>query len=288
MSKSHTELQCYRRCPREHYYRYALYREPIISPEALAIGKRFDKAAKAAMQGKPVDYALLKPAERALVKAYAERWRGTITIEQVDVPFRVRMGAVDVVGELDAIGFLHEKKRRVILELKTTSKDISIGSDYWRTISQVDPQATIYLKAADTLGLSEPFLLWDAARKPALKHGKKETEAEFENRVMEDIAENLDYYFQRAEIVRSEEEHESSIRDMNGTVHLMDVTRMLGRAPRNVDACFTFHRPCDFLPVCSGSHGIDDPTLYRSKERRVVNEQAVVEEPVKSVSEYVF
>ena len=251
--------------------------EPVSTPRALEVGKRYDIALKQVQQGKVPDLSLLEPAERGMVAAYAARWAGQIEIERVDVPFRVRIGSVDVVGEIDAIGVWRNPAvgigavgRRVLLETKTTSEDISPGSGYWRRVCGVDPQSTIYLRAARDLGLAEPFLVWDAILKPLLRQKQNETDDQFSARVLESVSDDYPRYFQRAEIVRHEPEHEAAERDLQGVVHLMEVTRMqLKEAPRNPDACMKWGRECCFLPVCSGSDSLANPLRYKKRERPV-------------------
>jgi hypothetical protein len=158
----------------------------------------------------------------------------------------------------------------VVLETKTTSEDISPGSGYWRRITQVDFQSTIYLYAARELGLAEPFLVWDAIQKPLLRQKQNETEDQFSTRVLEAVADDYPRYLQRAEIVRHEPEHQAAEQDLQGTVHLMEVTRMqLQEAPRNPDACMKWGRECCFLPVCSGSDSLQNPLRYKKRERPV-------------------
>jgi hypothetical protein len=269
MATSHTELVTFRRCPREWYYGYVLHREPLATPSAIQIGRRVDTAIKTAMLGGVPDLSLLEPKERALVTGHVWRWKGTIDVERVDIPFRVRIGSVEVAGELDAIGIERSTNRRVVVEGKTTSADIHPGSAYWKHITKVDPQATIYLRAAQELGLAEPFLIWDALYKPQQRKKANETDDAFTSRVLGEIAEDMPRYYQRAEIVRHDEEHAASARDIEGHVHLMQVTRMqLREAPRNVDACFKWGRECVYFAVCSGATTIDDPLRYKNKERK--------------------
>jgi hypothetical protein len=276
MSTSHTELTTFRRCPREHFFSYILYREPVATPKPLEIGKRVDLALKTVMLGGVPDLSSLEPMEQALVIGWTARWRGTLEVERVDVPFKVRLGSVEVVGEIDAIGILRSPSagigavgRRVLIECKTTSEDISPGSGYWKRVTQIDVQATIYLAAARELGLAEPFLLWDVLRKPTHRQKVNETDNAFAARVLGEISEDLSRYYQRCEIVRHDEEHAASVRDIEGIVHLMQVTRtQLREAPRNVDACMKFGRPCPYLPCCDGETTIDDPIRYKKKERR--------------------
>ncbi len=264
---SHTEIETFHRCPREHHYRYVRRREPVTRAKALDVGVRLEGCIKRWHMGAPVSLAHLEPEERALVKGYMAYYQDqAFRMERVDVRFKVRLGAVEMIGDLDGLG--REEGRGTIYELKSTSIDVTPGSDYWRKIGYVDPQATLYLKAAGELGLADPWLTWDAVHKTALRQGKKETPEEYEDRVLGDIAKRPTYYFQRQTITRTEEEHQAHIRDLNGTVHLIQTTRAMGGLPpRNVDACFHFHRPCNFFAVCSGETSIDDPTRYQDSQR---------------------
>lgn len=269
MATSHTELQTFRRCPREWHIRYVRRREPKVTAKPLEVGKRIDTAIKKVQLGEKVDFHSLLPEERALVQGYAARWEGTLKTTRVDVPFKIRMGAAEVVGEIDSIAIDPAQGGRTVLsELKTTSFDITPGSDYWRKIVNVEPQPTIYLFAAREQGLSTPFLVWDVMRKPALRQGVKETDEMFYDRVLQDIVGRPNWYYQRAIIVRSDDEHAAHVRDVNGTVHLMQVVHASGDAPRNPDACFHFNRACSFLDVCSGSVSLDDPTRFKDRERK--------------------
>jgi hypothetical protein len=264
---SHSELACFRRCPREHHYRYVLRRESRTTAEALMVGRRIDTAIKDLHRQVLPDLTGLKPAERALVQAYAIQWKKSeLHVDECDVPFEFTVGNVTVVGELDAIGTEH--KRRVLIELKTTGEDISPGSTYWQDIVHMDPQVTFYLQAAKALGWGTNQMIWDAVRKPLLKQKQKESEADFELRILADIAERPAFYFQRQPIVRHEAEHEAHVRDLNGVVHLMQVVREMPEAPRNVDACWHFGRPCDFLSTCEGETSINDDFRYQSRERK--------------------
>ena len=277
MATSHTEFVTWRRCPREWFFSYVLYREPLVTPKPLEVGRRVDTAIKSAMLGNVPDFSQLEPDERALVVGHTWRWKGTLDVERVDIPFRVRLGSVEVMGEIDAIGVLRSSSagigavgRRVLVECKSTSADIHLGSGYWKQIAHVDPQATIYLAAAEQLGLAEPFLVWDALHKPTYRQKQSETDDAFSERVLGEISADMPRYYQRVEIVRHDEEHAAAVRDIEGHVHLMQVARMqLKEVPRNVDSCFKWGRECPFFAVCSGATTIDDPLRYKNKERKV-------------------
>jgi PD-(D/E)XK nuclease superfamily len=248
---SNSELTCFQRCPREWEYRYVHKRAARKEAEALSVGTRIHKTLATG------DTEGLKPAERAMAKAYCAPEH----VYARDVFFLVPISdEVAITGELDSV--IEDEGRRVVHEIKTTSKDISPGSYYWRHVSNVNPQATVYSLAAEHLGLDPSFIVWDVLRKPALRPKKNESETEFEARCLGDILDNRDYYQQRKKIVRFEEEKQAHVKDILGVVHLM----MTGETPKNPHACFTYERPCDFLEVCCGEAEIEDDVRFRSND----------------------
>lgn len=262
MLASHSQIATFRTCPRKWKHVYVDRRVPRVeASKALRIGNAVD----AALKGGPLPE---DPADRAMVLGHRARWRDSgLTITDVDVPFvytlanetigsdGIRRDGIEINGELDAIA-TDANGDRVGIEIKTTSKDIAPGGHYWRHVMLIDPQASAYLHA---LGLRR--LVWDALRKPALRQGKKETADAFHIRVLTDISENLDYYYQRAVIVRLEADHEDFVRDVLGTVHLMQT----GHTPRNPGSCFNWNRECEYFSVCSGQARLDDDNIFMDR-----------------------
>jgi hypothetical protein len=294
---SHSELHTFHVCPRKWHYAYVLRREARATAEALLVGRRVEVPVKDLLVGVPPKLDDLKVEERALVQAYALRWKGSeLEITDVNVPFEVDVHGIVVVGEIDAVGWQH--KRRVLMDTKTTSEDISAGSPYWRRITHADPQVTTYLLAARVLGWEAAFMVWDVLRKTQLerhlatpaekrKYTKPtkaeptprlyanqreadETDAEFEVRVLEDIEKRPDWYFARNTIVRYEGEHEAHVRDLKGTVHLMQVVRDMDEPPRNVHSCFQYGSECPYFSVCTGEAKITDDTRFQERKHRPV------------------
>ena len=166
---------------------------------------------------------------------------------------------------------------RVVVEHKTTSADITPGSPYWRRLT-LDAQVSLYLGGAGSL-------LYDVIRKPTLrplratppearrytKAGKlyaaqrehDETPDAYEARLLADIAQHPDAYYQRGTVVRTEEEAREAGRDVWMTARMIRESRYLDAWPRNPSACDAYGRTCDYWPVCSGTASIDDDVLYR-------------------------
>lgn len=90
-----------------------------------------------------------------------------------------------------------------------------------------------------------------------------ETPDAYEARLLADIAQHPDAYYQRGTVVRTEEEAQEAGRDVWMTARMIRESRYLDAWPRNPSACDAYGRTCDYWPVCSGTASIDDDVLYR-------------------------
>jgi len=252
---SHSQLSTYRTCPRKWKHVYVDRRVPRgPKAEALRIGSSIDEALKTGTL--PDD-----PAERAMILGWQARWRDSgLTIDEVDVYFTHTVSpGIEVNGEIDAIG-TDANGQRVAIEWKTTSYDIAPGSQYWKRVMLIDPQVSTYLAASRReLGIAQ--VVYDVLRKPALRLSKKETPDEFHTRCLEDIAARPEHYYQRNVIVRLEADHREFVRDVVGTVHLMQT----GETPRNPNSCFLF-RECEYFGVCAGGVRLDDDNIFMDRK----------------------
>jgi hypothetical protein len=319
---SHSELACFRRCPMEWRFRYVLRREKV-GPKSLALSKgtAIHKVVGAYHRNEVPDLSQLEPQDRALVRGYRAYWGDPdrqIDVEKVDVPFQIMIDpTIMVVGEFDGKGVRKDTKKKTIIEHKSSSQDISIGGAYWNKVCLVDSQVTSYLLASRLMGWGEVEVLYDVLLKPKMERlratppekreytkatkaepvprlykGQREhdeTEDEFEQRVLEDICERPHHYYQRGVVVRLEHDHAAHIRDVKGTVHLMQTSRNMGeRVPRNTDSCFLFGRPCDFFAVCSTGADVMDPNFYQPKTSSRQRDKAEQVDPEKPVSRFTF
>lgn len=98
-----------------------------------------------------------------------------------------------------------------------------------------------------------------------------ETVDEFRLRIREDIADNPDTYYQRADVVRLDEELLEFRFDNWEFAKTLRERQLAGRTmgkmawPRNGDACFKWQRACEYYGVCTGSGSIDDDHQFRDK-----------------------
>ncbi len=95
---------------------------------------------------------------------------------------------------------------------------------------------------------------------------RPETADEYEARLRDAVAADLDRYYARGEIVRLDDELREHGRDVWELATTMRQMQVAGRAPRNPDACQMFNRECEMWPVCGGESTVDNPALYERVE----------------------
>jgi hypothetical protein len=95
--------------------------------------------------------------------------------------------------------------RLQVHEYKTSGEDISQGGDYWQR-SHCDGQISQYIMGARSLGYDVSSVLYDVTRKPTIRLRQGETPEEYGRRLLKDIGDRPDYYYQRREIPRLEDE----------------------------------------------------------------------------------
>lgn len=189
-----------------------------------------------------------------------------------------------------------------IVEHKTTTMDITPGADYWVKL-RMDGQVSQYVDGANSIEEGDYDCLYDVAKRPMIRQkmatpmgdrkyitkqsklkdgtirpagslranqrAEDETPDEFRYRLREDIGENPDKYYQRAEIVRLEEEldeHRFDTWRMAKEIRSSQLaTPKLGHRawPRNPDACSVRGINCEYFAVCTNAASIDDETLFR-------------------------
>lgn len=193
-------------------------------------------------------------------------------------------------GRLDVVWRDLRDGLRRVTDHKTSGEDIRQGSEFWRR-TRMDSQISTYFEGARQLGYDVVGWVHDVIAKPGLRPLKAtpvedrkytkptakepvsrlyanqretdETPAEFRMRLAEAVQAEPEAFYQRAEIVRLENElKEAMLDDWQFGQYLRDSVRT-GIAPRNPDACRRFGRTCSFFDVCSGTASIDDPFRFK-------------------------
>ncbi len=313
---TNSRLRAYRRCARLHHYSYNLGFRAVVAHENLSFGTLVHAALEAwwlASAESPEDRlnAALLPLEkepdpftraraRVMIYGYHERWIDETQWETVAVEREFQVPLVNpetgaesrtfiLAGKMDLI--LRDRRTGEILvgEHKTSSEDVSPGSDYWARL-RMDSQVSIYVAAAavsddvsgclyDVLGKpgQKPLQATPEADRKYTKPTKAEpvprlyknqreadeTVEEYESRMLDHVASNVDRYYARALVVRLESELQAAAADTWHAARMIREAQLADRHPRNPDACHVRGSTCIFFGVCTGVETLEDARFTR-------------------------
>lgn len=306
-------LKSWRACQRLYRYQYVDRMVPVTQDENLVFGTLghrgleawwlaardypddSDAWLRAALAAIDAEDPFMAAKAEALMLGYHARWAGQrYRVLEVESGFELPLVNPEtnatsrtwqLVGRTDVL-VEDERGRRIVVEHKTSSEDISPGSDYWQRL-RLDQQVSTYIEAAKA-----DVCLYDVLVKPGqrplkatpeelrkyTKPTKKDPEPRlYSNQRAEDetpeeykarIVEHMDpeKHFARVEVVRLEEDQrEAAIGVWQTGVQIRDAKR-LKLFPQNPDACHRYGRRCEYLGVCLGEEALDDPYRFKPKE----------------------
>ena len=200
MRLTNSRKNCAQTCLRKHYYSYELGIRRHTEAQQLRFGSAFHLGLDYWKQGKtPVESIIAAIEEydrtepdnlsdekkhswlverekiRQLLNGYFWRWADMslkwITSEnQFNIPLvNPETGRASrtftAAGVQD--GICEDEQGLALAEHKTTSCDISAGSDYWKRI-QMDSQLSLYWQAAQESGYDIKTIIYDVIRKPTI------------------------------------------------------------------------------------------------------------------------
>ena len=280
-----TATSSLRRCPRQYYLRFELGLSRIRTATPLRFGRAFhwglelyagglggDLAVQTAAAdyatcpdwADPTDWAVEGETLRALLAGHFWRY-GDDSLEHlaVEQAFAIPLINPDtgassrsftVAGKMDGVVRLADG-RLAVLEIKTAGENICPDSEYWLRL-RCDGQISLYVLAARALGHDVATVLYDVTRKPTIRLRKGETPEEYGQRLLADIGERPDYYFQRREVPRLADELAEYRAELWQQAQLILETRRRAAALaepsrawfRNVSALTC--RNCQFSQLC--------------------------------------
>lgn len=189
-----SRARCARSCRRRHRLQYLLGYRPAESAHALRFGQllhdaleawwlaakaklpkeAWHQAAMAALAEREADELDLAKAQ-VMMMGYHLRWADEpYEVLAVEVEFNAalrnpRTGAESrtwrLAGKIDVVVRDLRTGEVVIIEHKTSSEDLSPGSDYWRRL-RMDGQVSTYFEGARALGYEAARCLYDVLGKP--------------------------------------------------------------------------------------------------------------------------
>lgn len=193
---THSRLATSRRCKREHHIKYELGYRPVSDAEELFFGALLHLAleawwlaikaglpaaqwltnAMAALDAARCDpYDLAKA--RAMMLGYDARWSAEAEhyeVLAVEVTFTAELINPDtghasktwrLGGKIDVIVRDRRDGKVKLVEHKTSSEDVSLGSTYWRRLL-MDGQVSIYFDGGKSLGWEPEECVYDVLAKP--------------------------------------------------------------------------------------------------------------------------
>jgi len=295
-----TRLGALRKCPRLHYWRYELGLARIRTATPLRFGSAFHYGLELYNAGlsrelavetagtdystcpqwaDPIDWAVERETLESLLAGHFWRYQeDDLAFESVELCFEVPLvnpdtGAVSrtfcLAGKVDGIVRLPDG-RLAVLEYKTAGEDIGPDADYWLRL-RCDGQISLYVLAARAMGFDVATVLYGVTRKPTIRLRKGETPEQYGERLLKDIGDRPDYYFQRREIPRLEDELALFRAELwQQAKHLMALRRRAGRLADPAAAHFRnvgrmTCGQCEFANLCLGGirvHPDSPPTGY--------------------------
>ena len=223
------------RCPRLYFYRYGMGLARTRSATPLRFGSGFHHGLELAASGMssdlaiqaatadyatcpdwadPTDWAVECETLKALLAGHFWRYgQDNLEFVAVETTFEIPLvnpdtGAVSrsftLAGKIDAIIRLSDG-RLAVQEYKTAGEDVGQGSEYWARL-RCDGQISMYVLAARALGHDVATVLYDVTRKPSIRLRQNETPEQYGQRLLADISDRPDFYFQRREVPRLDED----------------------------------------------------------------------------------
>ena len=297
-------VNCFRSCPKKHFYRNVQLRRPETDSEALNIGTYVHRELEAFWTGQAIVLGSILPLEDpyahykcvAMVEGYRERYpRDQWDFEVLDVEKQFQVPLINpetghksqtwvLGGKIDAV--IRKDGKLYIVEHKTSASDIEQGSEYWQKL-RLDAQIATYMAAAeiiygekchgclyDVLGKprSKPMLATPIESRKYTKAGAlykqqrdvDETPEQYLNRIRLHIAENPEKYYQRAIIHRTEEDAMDSAFDLWNTAKMIRECEKHNRWSRNPSACYQWYSACEYFKACTGDVDINNDLYFRT------------------------
>lgn len=265
---SKSSIDQFYRCPRAWYFKYVLGRVPISDGESvdLEFGKAFhDSIEKWAPQfslwNLPDDEVIKG---EALFYGYQQVYDKPLTGEH-ESKFELDCGPYDFVGVFDFV----DHQNHFLRETKTTRS--WINDDYWLSLP-MQPQAILYPWALSVLHGSEWTLQWDVVQRCKLVWGKRESEDQYKQRVLDWIYSKRSELFQRRTYAPNELLTEEAPNIIGALAEHLDTLYTLGEGsattenfPMNGNSCRAFGRLCGYAEVCRRDESIEADDVYKTR-----------------------
>ena len=287
-----TSLSSLRRCARLFFYRYVLGLSRVRKATPLRMGSAIHKGHELRNCGEsqdeavagatvdyvscpewadPVEWAVERETVAALLVGHFWRYsQDNVAFLAVEQSFEIPLanpdtGAVSrrfvLAGKFDGLVQLADG-RVAVMEYKNVGEDIAPGGEYWLR-TRADGQINQYVLGARAVGHDVSTVLYDATRKPTIRLRQNETPEQFGERLLADISDRPDHYYQRREVPRLEDDLIQFQAELwQQAQHLLEIRR---RAERLTDPACAYVRnvgrltcgSCEFAAFCFNGIRVD-------------------------------
>jgi len=288
-----SEIRTWLTCQKKWWFRYDQELVPERGQKALSYGRAVHAGLEAYRKGRSarsaIDDALIEatgawPAEEnlyvcaeatALVQKYIDRDPVLVLghkIESIEYQFSVplrtpsgrRWSAIELHGKID----LTTRDAHNNLWLWDHKTSASALKPQWLPLND---QMEFYYWAMSELYERPVGIIYDLIRKPSIQPRKGEGVDEWRERLLADIASRPEFYFQRAEIVKSAKELLSIGADLWDIAHTIGT----GSIHRNPGACQLMG--CAYTDICTADSPLIRSTGYKHERAHVELELEGVE-----------
>ncbi|MFH2108551.1 MAG: PD-(D/E)XK nuclease family protein [Chrysiogenia bacterium] len=287
---TNSAINAFKSCARKYYWRYVREIEARERPEALLLGTavhEFLENHYRQLPYSPNDNLSFK--SQAILKGVKEYYptryfddcdlfeplaiekviQGEILNPETGRPAREYAygGRVDglVIMKRDAEGF--KAGDLLLLEHKSASK---VDDAYFERL-QLDSQLLLYsLYLGRELGTLISGCLFNVIRKPSIRQRKNESEEEYGNRLRQEM--NWPEMYRRRFLRFSDQRLHEIQKELWDAKNIVSKARQAGVYTMNSNACFDYHRKCDYWALCSSQDPemiIKESGLFQDQEAHV-------------------
>lgn len=279
---THSRIKARKNCPMHEHIRYDLQLVPKNKREALNIGSAvhlgletsdIDQAvayfdgAMPSTQEEADKLEINRSMVRAMLQGYFAKfgqWPDDSMKEQkFDIPIvNPETGAQSrtfrLNGKIDAIVQL--EGQYWIVEYKTAGQ---INEGYFERL-ELDDQISTYIYAAQKMfGIDVAGVIYRVIKKPSIRPTKKESIAQYCQRLEQDYQERPDFYFYEGQFYRSQEDLEQFEKELWAFTKEYLYQRSKNIHYKNASRCLDWGK-CEYMPICTGQ--ADWELFYEKKE----------------------
>lgn len=303
LTNSFSSLKQFMECPKKYQHKYIDRVVPVEEPYYFDRGKAWHAIKEFNDPEKALDFKKLSVDMRAVLvvlageynKFYGDQQQGSNELTIVKPLF----DGVELTGTLDKAGATDEWGQKYFQEYKSTTKDITPGSEYWTKVHGINPQADTYFWLLRDHSSDPAYCLWDVTRVPNYKRKsatpsnkrefykratgsakvgdpkpgtnlRDETFDEFTSRIQDTVSSEPSAFFRREVLPKNDACIDRTLQQNVLVSQLMVTAIERSKFPCNYSACYQDNRTCEYEPVCSGKASLQDPTLYKLKPKREV------------------